>query len=196
MMGMSSMVEFAAGTHIDRAAEALVEMARREGEAIGRFNGVELSATRNTTPDAISAEYNRICEERAAAYRASPEGIAAAARANERRRSLQGKHDALMARLPSLDWRDDVAVLDWCCEMQEPSDHVGVIIKKDTILAEFAKHGFTPNMRTGSDYIADSRLVSHAYLIGQALAGIAHVAIHGIIHKFAAEWKERFGVGR
>lgn len=189
-------VDFHAGMHISDAAKMLCEAADEYGEAAGAFNNITLTATRGNTAAAIVAEFEARTAAAAAAkaYQESPAGIAAEERRQKTRRDMQDRHDALMARLPSLDWSNDVAVLDWCCEMQEPSDHVGVIVRKDTILAEFAKHGFTPNMRTGSDYIPDSRLVSHAYLIGQAMAGIESVAIHSIIHKFAAEWKERFGI--
>jgi hypothetical protein len=186
-----------AGTNIAHAAKILCKAATEGGgDARCEFNGIELVASRWSTPEDIVSDWETKVAAAAKAYRESPEGLAAEERRQQGRRDAQAKHDALLARLPTLDWRDDVAVLDWCCEMQEPSDRVGVIVKRDTILAEFAKHGFTPNMRTGSDYIEDSRLVSHAYLIGQAMAGIESVAIHPIIHKFAAEWKERFGVSR
>lgn len=187
-------VEFGAGCHISKAAEMLCAAADEHGEASGTFNDITLSATRGIEPAAVVADFEAKTAAAAKIYRESPAFRAAEERRQQTRREMQDRHDALMARLPALDWNDDVAVLDWCCEMQEPSDHVGVIVRRDTILAEFAKHSFTPNMRTGTDYIPDSRLVSHAYLIGQAMSGIESVAIHPIIHKFATEWKERFGI--
>jgi len=189
---MTHEVQFPAGMHIARAAELLCEAAGEHGEARAAFNDITLTATRGNTAAVIVAEFEARSAAAAKAYRESPDGIAAEERRQQARRDLQARHDALMARLPALDWSNDVAVLDWCCEMQEPSDHAGVVVKKDTILAEFAKHGFRPNMRTGSDYIADSRPVSHSWLIGQALSTLRHCAIHGIIHQFAAQWKERF----
>lgn len=185
-------VDFYPGMHITDAAGVLCAAADEHGEATGMFNDITLRAVRGNSVAAIVGEFEVKTAAAMKVYRESPAGIAAEERAQQSRREAQGKHDDLMARLPSLDWSDDVAVLDWCCEMQDPSDHVGVIVKKDTILAEFAKHGFTPNMRTGDDYIHASRPVSHAYLIGQAMAGIESVAIHPIIHKFAAKWKKRF----
>lgn len=185
---------FGAGMHISAAAEKLVAGAQEFGSARGAFNDIELTATRGTAAVDIVAEYDRLSNERADAYRRSPEGIAAAQRSDDERRRLQDKHDALMVQLKTLDWSNDVAVLDWCCAMQEPSDRIGVIVKKDTILAEFAKHGFTPSMRTGSDFIEDVRGVHHTWLIGQALATLKSVAIHGLIHDFAKRWKQKFGV--
>lgn len=187
-------VNFHPGMHISDAAKMLCEAADEYGEAAGAFNEIALTATRGNAASAIVADYQAKSAAATKAYQESAAGIAAEERRQQTRRDMQDKHDALMARLPALDWSNDVAVLDWCCEMQDPSDYIGVIVKKDTILAEFAKHGFTPNMRTGDDYIHDSRLVSHAYLIGQAMEGIESIAIHSIIHKLAAEWKERFGI--
>lgn len=185
-------VDFPPGTHIARAAVLLCNAAAEDGEAKGNFNGIILQAGRDSEPASIIAAFEAATEAAAKAYRESPAGIAAEERRQETRRQTQAAHDALMARLSTLDWSDDVAVLDWCCEMQEPSDNVGVVVKKDTILAEFAKHGFRPNVRTGSDYVADSRMISHAWLVGQALSTLQHCAIHGIIHQFAAQWKEKF----
>jgi hypothetical protein len=190
---MATEVHFAPGLHISEAATLLAREGKN-GNAFGVFNDIRLDATPASTIVAIVADYDRISKERAEAYRRSPEGIAAAQRSDEERRALQDKHDTLVAQLETLDWNNDVAVLDWCCSMQEPSDRVGIIIKKDTILAAFARHGYTPNMRTGSDFMEDVRRVHHAYLIGQALAGLQSVAIHGIIHDFADRWKQKFGV--
>lgn len=76
---MTTSVYIGAGTHIDRAAAMMIEAAKRgDGEAAAEFNGVALRATATSTPQEITAEYDRITAERAAAYRRSPEGIAAA----------------------------------------------------------------------------------------------------------------------
>lgn len=188
-------VDFPPGTRIDDAAAMLAQAAWREGAAVGSFNGVELTATPASDAVAIVTEYNRLCAERQEAYRKSPEGIAAAEQANERRRALQDKHDALMDRLPGLLRLDQVAIVDWLCEMQEPSDHIGVIVRRDTIVAAFAKHGYEPGMECGAEFKSEVQASVFRWLVGQALDGLSRgPAIHGIIHKFAAEWKDQFGL--
>lgn len=189
----STPVRFLGGTNIENAAQELVAVANRDGEAHGDFNDITLRAKRDDLPESIVAAYDRETKARAAAYRSSPEGKAAAERDRQERQDLQSEHDRLMAALRTLDWNNKAAVLDWCCAMQKPSDRIGVIIRRDTIIAEFAKRGFTPNMRTGEDYI-EQKTVAHAYIVGQALRCLETVgAIHGIIHKFADEWRQRYG---
>ncbi len=186
-------VRFDAGQHVSGAAARLVEVAERDGAAFGHFNEIQLQAVRGgAIAESIVADYDRLCAERSAAWRASPEGQKAEQERQERRQHLQGVHDALMARLPTI-WGDQAAILDWLCEMQGPSDHVGVIVRKDTIGAAFAKHNYVPGMDCGEEYKADQKNSAWRYLVGQALDGIVNgPAIHSILHKFADEWRARW----
>lgn len=186
-------IDFGPGTHIDRAAEMLVAAAIEHGAARGSFNEIELAASRNATPSEIVRLYHEECEARTEAYRKSPEGIAAAKRSDDERAALQQKHDALVARLPRLDFGDQVAVLDWLCQMQEPSDRNGVLVKRKTIVAAFEKRGFEAGANCGKDYRPGDRENMFRYLVGQALDGLKNgPAIHGILHKFVGEWKAQF----
>jgi len=186
-------VEFLGGTPIDDAAIDLVAAAERHGQAVGRFNGIELHAAAGYAPAGIVKFYNDECERRRAAYLASPEGQQAEAERNRRRQDLQSKHDALMARLPSLNMDNAHDVLDWLCEMQEPSDHVGVILRRNTIIERFETAGYKANENTGADYKPGDRWNMLRYLVGQALQGLKEgPAIHPILHKFADEWRARF----
>jgi hypothetical protein len=189
------MVDFMPGTHIDRAACELVEAAKVHGEAEGRFNDITLRALSSHTPGEIVAFYNVESELRAEVYRNSPEGKAAARRSDQERSDLQAQHDGLMARLPSLNWQYDAAVLDWLCQMQPCTDLVGVIVRRDTIVQAFEKHDFVAGENTGADYKDGDRKNMFRYLVGQALDGLKNgPAIHPILRKFAAEWRERFGI--
>lgn len=192
MSGEAHVVGFGAGCPIASAAQQLVEAAALHGAAEGTFNGILLKAGPHTAAIEIVAAFQIECENRARQYRLSPEGIAAAAAQEQTRADLQARHDALMRRLPSLDFRDQCAVLDWLCEMQAPSDHVGVIVRRKTILAAFAKHEFLPGVNCGADFRPEVRDNVHRWLVGQALDGLEGPAIHGIIHKFAADWKAKF----
>ena len=87
------------------------------------------------------------------------------------------------------------AVLDWLCQMQECSDHIGVIVRKHTIVEAFERAGYKANENTGADYRAGDRNNAFRYLVGQALSGLKEgPAIHPILHKFAAEWRLQFNV--
>jgi hypothetical protein len=186
-------IEFGPGLHINEAARQLCDAARANGRASGSFNDIPLHATASTTPASIVACFERITAERAEAYRRSPEGIAAAGRANTNRQAMQATHDRLMVELPSLDWSNHGVILDWLCAMQAPSDHVGVIIRKQTIAAAFLKQGFEPGMDCGRSYQQGVKNSEFRYLVGQALDGIVNgPAIHPILHKFSDEWRARW----
>ena len=188
-------ISFSLGEHISRAAEQLVAAAREHGSAIGWFNEIALTATAETTPKEVVEVFNRECELRAEAYRNSPEGKEAERQREAARSTAQQVHDALMAQLPSLNMADDEAVLDWFCQMQEPSDHVGVIVRRQTIVQAFEKHGFRANENCGADYRPGDRKNMHRYLVGQILSCLKEgLSIHPIFHKFAAEWRQQFGV--
>lgn len=188
-------VDFLAGTPIDKAAEMLVAAAVTHGFASGKFNDIELTADASTKPEAILAYWEKETAARSEAYRNSPEGIQAEREREQRRADAQQKHDALMRKLPTLDMSNDSAVLDWLCQMQEPSDHVGVIVRRQTIVQAFEKAGYEAGANCGKDYRKGDRANMFRYLVGQALDGLKRgPAIHSILHKFAAEWRAAFGV--
>lgn len=189
---------FAPGTHIDNAAKELCAAAIERGtDAIGTFNGVTLTASPTDGWQDVAARYNREQEERSAAYRASPEGQAAAARSERERADLQGEHDTLVGLLPRLDFGDRVAVLDWLCALQPASDRIGVKVDRAAIVAAFEAKGFKTGVNCAADYRPDDPDNSFRWLVGQALDFLQHgYGIHAILLKFAAEWKERFPGGR
>lgn len=181
------------GDHISHTAERLCEAAQEHGAATAEFNGIELIARQGTTPDEVVASYDVQTAERRAAYVKSPEGIEAARQSALRLAEAQATHDALVQRLPTLDMSDQHAVLDWICEMQEPSDHVGVNVARPEIVERFESAGYRANVHTGKDYRKGDRDNTFRYLVGQALSGIKDgPAIHPIIHKFADEWRNQF----
>lgn len=184
-----------AGTSIDRAAVELVEAAgqSRTGKAWAMFNGVRVEAERDSDPAAIVSRWRQEFDRKAEAYRASPEGIAAAQAAEQRVRDLQAEHDSLVHELASIDPKDDVRILDWLCRLQPCSDHIGVNVDRDTIVWVFEGAGFRANANTGLAYRGDDRENSFRYLVGQALDGLKNgPAIHGVLHKFVGEWRDKF----
>lgn len=191
----AKLIDFGPGTHIERAAQMLVEAAAEHGEAVGKFNDIELHAASGYAPAAIVTFYNEETARRSEAYRASPEGRKAQREAHQRRRDLQTKHDWLMARLPKLDMSLPSDVLDWLCQVQECTDHIGVIVRKRTIIERLEEAGYKANENTGADYKDGDLHNMFRYLVGQALSGLKEgPAIHPIIHKFAGEWRRKFNI--
>lgn len=185
-------VHFGAGLHIKKAAETLLAAAKQHGASSGQFNDIELTANTDSTVDGILADYDVRQKASAEAYRKSPKGVAAAREADEHRARLQAKHDELMRDLPALDFTNEVAVLDWLCAMQDPSDHIRVKKNPRAIISAFKRAGFEPGVNCGEAFRKGDRDNEFRWLVGQALSTLKTCAIHGIIHKFAAEWKAKF----
>lgn len=188
-------IEFMGGCHIDEAARQLVAAAIEHGEATGSFNDIELKASPESKPEQIVSDWNARQAAAAEAYRNSHAGKKAAKGREDRRSAAQQEHDNLMKLLPNLNMLDDVAVLTWLCSMQDPSDHNGVIVRRDTIVGAFEKAGYAAGANCGKDYRKGDRENMFRYLVGQALSGLKDgPAIHPILHRFVADWKAEFGL--
>jgi len=197
-------IDFSAGCHIKEAAqqmmaELLSEKNHKDGNigdfsVEGAFNGITLVARKGSTVGSIVADFNRKMAAASEAYRNSPEGKRAARESEKRKEAAQQKHDALMQQLPNLDFADDVAVLDWLCEFQDHSDHIGVVKQQNVVLATFAAHGYYPNANTGTNFNKNDRDNYARYIIGQALGGLACEvgAIHHMVIHFTEKWKQQF----
>jgi hypothetical protein len=182
-----------AGDHITTFAKALVRVAAEHGAAKGTFNDVEVTADRGATEDSICADWQRKWDAKCTAYRNSPEGTARAAQRDAEIATRQEQHDTLMRDLATLDFRHDVAVLDWLCAFQDCADDVSVVKDKAAVLSAFTAAGFAPNVNCSAEYNGEDRDNACRYLVGQALAGIERVgAPHGIVLKFADDWKAKF----
>lgn len=181
-----------AGDHISNAAKQLAVAAEKHGAATMSFNYITLTAKRGDAAIAIEDAYHKARQAEHEAYINSPEGKAYAKRQDDEIAKLHDNHDCLMRDLASLDFTDDVAVLNWLCAMQPSSDHIGVVVRKADIIAAFKAAGFEPNVNLGVDYREDDRENSFRYLVGQGLSTLQVCAIHGILHDFVKRWKSRF----
>lgn len=185
-------IQASPGEHITSAAKRLAEAATAKGTAKLTFNDVTVTAKPGDTADAIVARWDAEMERRRVAYINSDDGKAAAKAREDGIAAMQEKHDLLMQDLRSLDWSNDVAVLDWICAMQEPSDCSGVAVRKGEIIGTFAAHGFHPNVNVGNAFNGKDRDNHFRYIVGQALDCLQRVSIHGIVHKFSDDWKRQF----
>ena len=99
-----------------------------------------------------------------------------------------------MEQLPNLDFANQEAVLDWICEFQDPSDHIGVAKNQGEVLKIFAEHGYQTSVNTGEAFNGEDRDNFARYIVGQALDGLKGDvgAIHQVVHKFTDDWKKKF----
>lgn len=182
------------GDSIVKTAQVMVEMALPGEPVMAVFNGIEVTASFGDSADKIVQDFWTKSERRHEEYINSPEYKEQQQQDEERKVALQLKLDALLQKLPSLNFADVTSVLDWLCELQEPTDHIGTVAPVNAILARFALKGYYPNVNTGANFKKDDGDNYARYIIGQALENLTRVgSIHGFIHHFTAGWKLQFG---
>jgi len=181
--------------NVRTTAERMIALAKEtKGSVTAKFNDIELTATEDSTVEDIVSGFHIKIAEDAEKYRTSPKGKRAARESEERKEEAQRKADALMEQLPNLDFANQEAVLDWICEFQGPSDHIGVVKNQGEVLKIFAEHGYQPGVNTGEAFNGEDRDNFARYIIGKALDGLRcdTGAIHQVIHKFTDDWKKKF----
>ena len=189
-------IEFSCGSSISTAIGQLLVASKKEKDhkAQGVFNEVTLIADENSTAESVLSYFRKEQERKAEEYYNSAKGKKAVADSKKRAKEAQQKHDVLVKKLSALNFSDDVAVLDWLCEFQNPSDTTSVFVQHKAVLTAFSEHGYLPNVNTGVDFNENDRDNFARYIIGQALGGLqcSVGAIHQIIHKFTDDWKKKF----
>jgi len=184
-----------AGENVSTTAERMIALAKEtKGSVRAKFNDIELTATEESTAENIVSDFQTKIAEASEKYRKSPEGQRSARESEERKEEAQRKADALMEQLPNLDFTNQEAVLDWICEFQDPSDHIGVVNDQGAVLKIFAEHGYQPGVNTGEAFNGEDRDNFAHYVVGQALDGLRGDvgAIHQVVHKFTDDWKKKF----
>jgi hypothetical protein len=185
---------FMAGERIENAVCELVALANEYEEPVkADFNGVDIIAQPGDDPAELQTKWSADMDRKAEEYRNSPEGQRVAREAEERKQKLQAEANRLMSVLDEVDFSDLGAVIDWLEAMQDPSDHIGINFDRQHVLDTFEKHGYQPSVYTYGEFDENDREVYARWMIGQALDGIRQIgAIHGLIHKFAKSWREKF----
>ncbi|MBD3328802.1 hypothetical protein GF340_05910 [Candidatus Peregrinibacteria bacterium] len=190
-------LEAAMGQNVKQFAKQLIDRAKTDDVDVqGDFNGITLyvsAAEPGTVEDLVnfySQESNRRVEE----YRKSPEGKKAAEESEMLVITLQEKANSLMKQLDSIDFADLEAVIDWIVDIQEVSEYIGVSFDQQKVIDTFKSNGFDAGINTGDDFNKEDAENFAKYLVGQVLKGIGTYGVKSQnIHKFASEWKEKFG---
>jgi hypothetical protein len=185
------------GQHVQQFAQQLIDRAKADGVDVeGDFNGITLhvSSDEPVTAEDLVNFYSQESDRRAEEYRQSPEGVKAAEEDEARKNALQEKADQLVTQLDSLDFSNLEAVIDWIVDFQDASDHIGVSFDREKVVSTFRSHGFDVGVNTGEAFNEEDAENFAKWLVGQALGGINSVgAIHQVVHRFAGDWKMKFG---
>ena len=189
---MSNGIEIkgAPGEHISQVAIRM----RSAAPSWCEFNGARFEAHDGDTEGAIVAKWEAAFKANGDRYAASPEGIAAAKEAEDRRIAAQWTIDLAMRRLESVDWSDESGPLEWLCAMADAADHVGVEYDRAHVVDTFHAHGFEVGVYCGDAFDGSSRGIFARWIIGQALDGIKRVGSpHGMIARFPHVGHAKFG---
>lgn len=123
----------------------------------------------------------------------SDKGKAASLKSDNKTAQLQFVMDNAIVKLQSLDFTNQVEILDWICSIQDASDHTDVHTDSTFILMLFNMNGYLPDVNTGDEFDGDDPDNFARYIIGQALSGLRTVGVvHHVVTRFAGEWKNKF----
>lgn len=165
-------------------------------EVSGEFNGITVIANKNSTVESITTDFHLQMKKASDDYENSSEGKKAKAEREERLKTVQSNAKELMKQLPKLNFKSNLEVLDWLCNIQPATDYIGAISseEKDEIISTLTNNGFLPGVNTGKNFKEDDEDNFARYVIGQALSGLTGnvEAIHHIVTKFTDDWKEKF----
>ena len=185
------------GQDIKRFAQELITRATIDSVDVeGEFNGITLrvSSAEPVTADELVNFFSQEMDRREDEYKKAPEVIKAAEEAEARKNALQKKADQLVTQLDSLDFGNLEAVIDWIVDFQDASDHVGVSYDRQSVINAFRSHGFDIGVNTGKTFNGEDAENFAKWLICNALSFInSDGAIHQVVHKFAEDWKKKFG---
>ena len=158
------------------------------------FNGVEMLISDRVTAEQVIAYFKSEMARESEEYRNSPAGLAQAAKTAATDRMLQERLNEAMDTLPTLDFTDLEALVNWLAYIQPATDRGSVVRDTDTILATFAEHGYLPGVNCGDDFVEDDKDNFGRWVIGTALGMLdceVH-AIHDMYHSPASKWRAKF----
>ena len=176
----------APGEHISRAARRAIEA----GAAALTFNEITIPVESISTPESIEAAYTRLVESAQERYRASPEGIAAAKRADDYRAECQRAVDSLVADLPEAAASID-ATVQWLADFCQPANHIDVRHDMRKIFDTLAEADYTANFGVGNppEWFSTRGRVGR-YIIGQGMSCLAKgLPPHGNTITFAEKYR-------
>ena len=189
-----------AGEKISEVIEQMIILAKKNKESImAKFNDIMFTVNEKSVAKDVIAEFENKMAENAGRYQNSPKGKYNICKSEQLKKEMQQKYNILMQQLPSLDFANNVAVLDWLCNFQIVTNHIDIVKRvkhQREVLVIFAEHSYQPNMNTGKSFNSKNRDIFACFIIGQALKGLQNnnVLINPVIRKFTNDWKKKFTI--
>lgn len=187
-------IESELGEHITHFCSRLSRLAlQTRNKVAGKFNGVTLTATIDTTTENLEKEFHKQLRIDAENYKKTPEYAQAQAEQKHKLEQNNAKAQSLMQSFTALNWNSYAAILQWLSDIQPVADYTGVTLDRSYIISEFIRRGFGINVNTGKDFQEKDADNVARYIIGQALDGFQQVgAPHGILISFVDKWRKQF----
>ena len=183
------------GEHVSGTAARLAIITGLTGQDCqAQFNDVTIIAHPGDSVETLSEFYSAESRRRHEEWERSEKGQEYRRKQEETRARLQKVIDDAMLVLPTIDFTDFSAVIDWLSSIRDASDHVGVVRPHELILQTFHERGFEPNVFCNDAFVKGDKEIEARWLIGQALSclqGSVH-AIHQMFDHFADLWREQF----
>ncbi len=176
------------GRHIDSVTAEYCKLSKRAKVLIDfDFNGVKLTASPKTSPATLRWAFDNELERKAAAYRNSPEGRAAA---QDRNDELIVKQVTIEHLIANMDFSTHDKTMTWLRQFAEVADDVGVSYDKAPIIFNLTIAGYKENDECGrpkEDY--SNREIMAKWIAGQALNCLnMGMPPHPITEKFVGEY--------
>lgn len=174
------------GEHISKTAQRAIDA----GATALTFNAMKVPIPAGSTAESVEATYMRLIEESQRRYRESPEGIAAAARAEAHKQECQRKVNELIEKLPEVVSNMD-ATVQWLADFCQPADHIDVTYDTEAILGALRGAGYVEGFGVGnpSGWFSTKDRMGR-YIIGQGISCLADgMPPHGITITFAEKYR-------
>ena len=185
------------GDDIQKTFKEMVKISKEKNVDVvcDDFNGRKLEVLKdsNITPEELYGDFLEKENEERVKYHNSQEYKDKLKKDKEELVQKQAEMDKLEKELSSMDFNNQVVLLDWLCKF-EKTNWRGVESNEDNDVLVFNKNGY--RISTGAldqKFIHDKdKLARH--IIGQALYGMCrHGGPNQVIHEHVKQWKKEFG---
>jgi hypothetical protein len=183
--------EVTAGSHISRVVDEMIDLSKEYNiDVVSTFNGIALSVNPDSSACKVLKDWDTEMNRRAEEYAKSKEGKQAKQERENKRIEHQKKVDELQAELYNVVNTDKI--LDWCSQLAEHGDYVGVWFDKPRIIEKLERAGYTENAYVG--YKGEfGKYISLMYIVGQVINCLRKgMPPHQVTISFVREWKEKY----
>jgi len=181
-----------AGANISQASKQALQVAFDfRSRVVLPFNDVTVVLRPFSDPDFGLQEYRRISDEQHEAYLKSDEYRKYQQRQAAELAKAQAVVDAAVAELPTVLESGLDAVIPWCRNISDSTDHSGVNVPTAEIVSQFESAGYEVDAYVNDPLVKNDRRIMGLWLVGQALGCLQSMgAMHPTLtHKFANQYE-------